>query len=293
MRTRLLAAALAAASLCAPASAATPAPVPTKAVGPWSKVPALPTACYASQDQWWEQNDAAFNAVQQDHYRQNDINDAIRQNATDTLNADPMAVAARLQQKMMDDPANAQKYMEAMQQQHRQAQEEAPVQHEKQKQLEDERKRLWKQYQAALARAMGPADARWTALKKRMGIAMDSSSPGEMDVPAWAWKEWYGIVRDRDQAYVTNCAQWWTAGGPLHAYMKRYKDYLVLERIPYEKKFLDEPKLEHYKTLDVPTRGWRTTTDYEAAEDYMQTARGLFGEREVRPRCTGSGACPP
>lgn len=288
MRSRLLPAALAAALFCTPASGAAPA-----AAQPWSKVPALSTACYSGADPWGDRIDAALAAVQQDHYRQNDINDAIRQNATDTFSADPMAVAARIQQKMMDDPANAQKYMEELQQQNRQAQEETPVQQAKEKQLEDESKRVMKQYQAALAKAMGPADARWTALKKRMGIALDSTSPGEAGVPEWAWKEWYGILRDRDQAYVANCAQWWASAGPIHAYMKRYKDYLVLERIPYEKQFLDEPKLEHYRQLNVPTRGWRTTTDYEAAEDYIKMARGLFGERELRPRCEGGGACPP
>jgi hypothetical protein len=286
MKSRLFVTAFGAALFCAPASAATPT-----ATGPWGKVPALPTACYSEGDPWWEQNDAAFNLVQQEHYRQNDINDAIRQNSTDTMEADPMAVADRLQQKMMDDPANAQKYMEEMQQQNQQAKEETPVQQEKEKQLEAESKRVMKQYQAALAKAMGPAEARWTALKKKMGIPMDSISPGEMGVPDWAWKEWYGILKDRDTAYVANCAQWWNAGGPVHAYMKRYKDYLVLERVPYEKKFLDEPKLERYKTMNVSTRGWRTTTDYEAAEDYMKMARVLFGERQVRPACSGS-ACP-
>jgi len=59
-------------------------------------VPALPTACYSSQDKWWEQSSAAFDAVQQAHNEQNDINAAISQNATDTFGADPFAMAARM-----------------------------------------------------------------------------------------------------------------------------------------------------------------------------------------------------
>ena len=286
MTSRLLSMAAAAGLASVQALAATAA-----APGPWAKVPALPTACYSSQDQWWDQNNAANEAVLAEHYKQNDINDAIRQNATDAFGADPMAIAQRLQQQMMNDPQNAQKYIEQMNRETEEAQAEAPVQQEKEKQLEAESRILVKQYQSALTKAMDPAEARWTALKKRMGIPMDSRGPGEAGVPNWVWAEWHAILRERDQAYVANCSRWWSSTGPAHAYMKRYKDYLVLERIPFEKKG-DEGKLEHYRTLNVSTKGWRTTTDYEAAEDYMNMASSLFGERKHQPFCAG-GACPP
>jgi hypothetical protein len=230
--------------VCEQALAASPAAAPSL----WTKVPALPTACYQSEDQWWDQTNAALAAVQQDHFKQNDINSAIQQKATDAFSADPTAMSQRLQQQMMNDPQNAQKYMEQMMQQGQQAQAEAPVQQEKEKQLEAESKTVMKQYQAALAKAMAPAEARWTALKKKMGIPMDSTGPGEMGVPDWAWAEWHAILKDRDKAYVANCARWWTATGPIHACMKRYKDYLILERIPFEQKYTDEGTLQQYRT---------------------------------------------
>lgn len=288
MKSTISLTAVAAVVICVQVLAETPA----AASGPWVKVPALPTACYSGDDKWWDQNNAAIDAVQQDHYAQNDINGAISQRATDTFGADPMAVAQRLQQAMMNDPANAQKYMEQMMQQSEQAPAQVAAQSEKEKQLDAEAKTLMQQYKAALTKAMAPADARWTALKKRMGIPMDSPGPGESGVPEWAWAEWDVILHERDQAYVANCAKWWSATGPIHAYLKRYKDYLVLERIPYEKEMLDGPKLRHYQTLNVPTDGWRTTTDYEAAEDYMRRASSLFGERAQQPNCPG-GKCGP
>ena len=73
----------------------------------------------------------------------------------------------------------------------------------------------------------------------------------------WVMQEWRVILKDRDTGYAANCAQWWSATGPIQAYMKRYKDYLVQERIPYEKKLIDEPKLDQFKMLSVPTEGWR------------------------------------
>lgn len=290
MKARLFLAALAAVILCTPASAA--APATAASAEPWSKVPALPTACYATQDQWLDQNSAALYLVQQDHYRQNDINGAIRQKATDTFGNDPMALAQQLQQKMMEDPANARKYLEQMNQRSEEAAEVTPEQQEKEKQLENESKALIRQYHGALAKSMTAAEARWTALKKKMGLPMDATSPGEMGVADSAWSEWYAILRDRDTAYAANCAKWWSANGPMHAYMKRYKDYLITERIPYEKKFLDEPKLEQWRTMNVPTTGWRTTTDYDAAEDYMKMASTVFGERETRTNCETAGCRP-
>jgi hypothetical protein len=264
---------------------------PAGAPDPWANVPALPTACYSSQDQWWEQNDAALYSVQQAHYKQDETNGAIRQQATDALNADPMAMAQRLQQAMMDDPQNAQKYMEQQVQQAEQLQAESPAAQEKEKQIEGESEAIMKQYEAALAKAMEPAEERWTALKKKMGIPMDSHGPGEIGVPDWAWTEWYAILKDRDRAYASNCAQWWTATGPIHTYMNRYKTYLVEERIPYEKRGFDEPKLQQYQRLNVSTAGWRTTTEYEAAEDYMKMASKLFNQRAVRPFCQTADRC--
>lgn len=105
-------------------------------------MPALPTACYSSQDKWWEQSSAAFDAVQQAHNEQNDINAAISQNATDTFGADPFAMAARMQQEMMNDPQNARKKMEQMLQQNEQAQAEVPARLAKEQQIENESKSL-------------------------------------------------------------------------------------------------------------------------------------------------------
>jgi hypothetical protein len=271
---------------CAPALAAPAA----AATDPWTRVPALPTACYQSQDPWWDKNNAAIDAVQKDHYAQDEINGGIRQSSVDAQSADPMAVAQRMQQAMMNDPQNAKKMMEQMVQRGQQVQTEVPAQSAKEQQLEGESKTVIKQYQAALAKAMGPADARWTALKKKMGIAMDSPSPGEGGVPDWAWAEWGVILKERDQAYLANCAQWWAAAGPMHAYMKRYKDYLVLERTPFHRK-IDDATLQSYQMQGVSTEGYRTTTDYEAAEDYMKMASSLFRERQAQPRCQADGNC--
>lgn len=295
MPTRTVLTAVVAGLACAQALAAPPAPAAKSPVaatrpaavpaGPWSKVPALPTACFESQDHWLEQVDAAVEAVQQDLERQKGVNGAIGKKFQDAMSNDPFAVSQAMTQAMMSDPQNAQKIMQRLTQQGEQAQTEIPEMAEKESQLEAESKAVLKQYYAALEKAYGPGDARWTALKKKGGYEPDAIGPGESGVADWIWAEWDLVIRDWKNGYAANCAQWWAATGPIHAYMKRYKDFLVNERIPSQKTLIEQPVLEQYELMHVPTTGWRTTTDYEAAEDYMRRARDMFGERKASPEC--------
>lgn len=279
MKIRILLTAVAAGFACA---TAIHAQAPAKSASPWARVPALTTACYQDADPWGEKFAAAFYAIQQDHYRQSDINSELTQQVTDASSAeDPFAMAQRMTQAMLDDPQSAQKLIEAAQQS-QQFKDEVIPKLEKENQLEAEAKPLVKKYKDELARALVPADAREAALGKKVGA---TGYMGE-GYPKWAWPEYYAILKDRDNAYAAHCAKWWAATGPFHAYLKRYKDFLVLERTPHMRK-LDEQTLVNFKTFNVDASNWRSTADYAAAEDYMQMAMTLFGEREVAPNCRG------
>jgi hypothetical protein len=201
------------------------------------------------------------------------------------MQEDPMAMAQALQQAMMSDPQNAQKMMQKLTQTGEQGQTEIPAQAQKDAQFQAESKALIKQYHAALEQAYGTGDARWNALKKKGGYAPDARGPGEMGVADWIWAEWELVIRDWKAGYQANCAQWFSKTGPFHAYLKRYKDYLVNERIPTEKRLIDQPRLDQYQMMNVSTTGWRTTTDYDAAEDYMSVAGELFSERKTTEEC--------
>ena len=289
MKSRSFLTAVAAGLACAQALAAAP-PVKAVAADPWPKVPALPMACYSSQDKWLEQNSAAIDVVYQDHERQKAINTAIEKKLSEAMQANPMAMAQAMQQAMMKDPQNAQKYMQQIAQKGAQAQTELPAKLAQEQKLEAESKTLMGQYKAALDKALAPSKARYDALGKkleRLGFSLD----GEGNVPPWATQEYNAIFKDKDQAYAANCATWWSATGSIQSYMKRYKDFLVQERIPYEKKLIDEPALENYKMLSVPTTGWRTTTDYDAARDYMRMVSGLFEKRQPDPLCRAETSC--
>ena len=290
MNTRAFLTASVAGFACVQAMAAPPAAAPDA----WSKVPALPTACLSSQDQQWtDRNYAAIEAVRESKTAQNEKNGALDQQANKAMSENPLALAQAMQQAMMDDPANAQKMIERMTQTGVQAQTELPAQQEKEKQLEAESKALIKQYESALDKAMGPAQARWNALQKKMGWEVE---PGfaMMPDPSWpqaAWQEWAVVQKERDAAYTATCAHWWSATGQFQGFMKRYKAYLVQERMPYEKKLVDEGKLNNFKLLNVPADGYRTTTDMDAAIDYMNMASSVYGQRMADPFCRKENAC--
>ena len=190
----------------AQAMAAPPAAAPDA----WSKVPALPTACLSSQDQQWtERNDAAIEAVQESMSAQNEKNSALDQQMNKAMSENPMALAQAMQQAMMDDPANAQKMIERMTQTGVQAQTELPAQHAKEEQLEAESKSLLKQYDAALKKAMEPAQARWRALETKMGWdpQEDFSYVPDPSWPQEAWQEWAAVQKARDAAKLREVEQ--------------------------------------------------------------------------------------
>lgn len=287
MTSRPFLTAAVAAFACTPALAATPA----APVSPWTKVPAAPTACYFSQDNYFEQNQAALAAVREDHSATSERNGVLQQQLTELNTNDPMAMARNMQEAMLADPANAQKYLQNLMQGGQQRQAEAPARMERDQQIENERKTLMKQYEAALAVAYGPGNARWTALKKRYGLPADAPGPGESGVADWVWAEWGVILHEWDRGYAANCATWFAPTGPINAYLRRYKDFLVQERVPYQQRTVDGPILEQYGIAHISTATYRTTKDYEAVEDYLNAAYDLFSLRRPGPRCRSATDC--
>jgi hypothetical protein len=99
------------------------------------------------------------------------------------------------------------------------------------------------------------------------------------------------ILHEWDSGYAANCAIWFAPTSPINAYLRRYKDFLVQERIPYEQRTVDGPVLDQYRVAHISTATYRTTADYQAVENYLKAAYDLFGVRRERPRCGADGRC--
>jgi hypothetical protein len=276
-RGPLLAAALAALVLST-------APGAQPATGPWAKVPAFPTTCYLKDDPVYAKLEPALASVDADSSRQSKINEDI---AEKQKNVDPMELMARMQQKMMEDPQNAKKYIEQMQSLGQQINAETAPAMDKEAQMKTESEAVYKRFQAALEVAHGPGNARWTALKKKYGLPADhpaSRGVGELGVPDWVWAEWHGILIEWDRAYRATCPAFYGAGGQAHQFMQRYKTYLVQERIPYEEKF-DEANVANYEMYGTPAASYRSMATFNAVHDYIGMAQKVFGNRNYEPRC--------
>jgi hypothetical protein len=255
---------------------------------PWARTVALPTACYTSQDQFAETNRVALEAVSNDASSQKAKNDQISHDWGAKAGEDPMAMAARLQEQMMKDPQAAMKLMQqtGATQDPEAAQARRMQSLEKIQQWDAEEKALIKRYQAAAQAALGPARAHFAALRKRLGIT-EGWGVGEGGAPDWAYLEYDNIKREADRAYAAFCPQWWGATGAMPAFMKRYKDYLVNERIPYDEETASQGQAA-LAMGTASTAGYRSTVTLDAVADYMRLAGRLYVERDWEPRCTGT-----
>ena len=254
--------------------------------GVWARTVALPTACYASQDQFAATNSAALTVVASDASKQQEVNDQISKSWGQQEGEDPMAMAARMQEAMMKDPEAAMKMMQQTAAADPEAAQAATMHYlEREGQMEEEAKGQIKRYQAAVQASLGPPRAHFAALRKRLGIT-EGWGVGET-ASDQAYAEYDAIKREADQAYAGMCAQWWGATGSMQAFMKRYKDYLVGERIPHEEKN-DSQILATYTLQGVDASTYKSTAKLDAVHDYMKLAERLYGEREQEPRCTAT-----
>jgi hypothetical protein len=251
---------------------------------PWTRVVAFPSACYTSQDQFSAKSQTVIDALTGEISKQNEIN---HQPGPQPGNTDPFEIARRMQEAMMKDPQAAMKLMETAA-----ATDAASVHAEMAKanqrtvEWQDAEKALRERYQAALTKAYQPLRDQFQALQKRVGGDPNSPFLPELGIPASAYAEHDVIKRSMDKTYGGLCAQWFGANGEMPAFLKRYKDYLLQERIPQGE------KTDAQRTMSQAMLGgsssYKSTTTLEAVEDYMKLATRLFADRENAPRCTAS-----
>jgi hypothetical protein len=270
-----------------PAAKAAPATRAAPATGPWAKVPALTTACYSEADPFNGQLSAAIASVNADIERQKAVNSQIEEQF-DSI--DPMEKAQRMQQWMMSNPQEAMKYAQAQQAIGQASQEQLGGQLADEQAFNEERQGMPAKYQAALKQAYAPAEARWDALIKKISDAgqCEGAHEGGCRFTDADHVEGDAIDRQRDEAYRATCAQYFGAAGQVPAYLKRYRDWLVTKRTPFDLKG-DEARLAQYAIMNTPTASWQSTVAAGHAVEYMQVAESLYGLRDSEPNCTAAG----
>lgn len=275
---RVLVAMLAAFSCTAVVHAETAAP------DPFAKVPPLPTACYSQGETFYPKLDAAKEAVLADQYAQEAVNTQIREQFQ---SGDPMEKAARMQQWMMDNPEEAMAYMQGIQTAGEVEPAKAKADQMAEAKFETDRKALITNYQAAMKTLNAPMDAKFAAYDQRLvaihGCGWYDGECGAGNSPE-EQAEYNAIQKERDTAYAAACPGWWGPTGQFTTHMKRYKDWLTQQHVPYMVS-LEVHLTNQYKIFNTPAASHRSIEPYRAASRYINAAYPIYQMRHEKPLC--------
>lgn len=267
------------------------------ASGPWAKVPPLSTSCYQWTGPEWNDPEPFFGkleaakaAITADREKQDAINWKIQE---EHQNMDPMEMASRMQQWMMNNPEEAMKFMQGAQAMAEQLPEELAARQEREKSREAKLKSLVKRYEDALIQAYAPAQAQLDAVRGKTTKREDLLYPrfvGDPSDSPEVWAAGEAANAAADKAYQALCPRWWGANGEFHAYLQQQKTWFINERIP-ELAEEDAPKLQQYAMMNTPAATYRSTAELRGVIEYLGLVDGVFRERPGMPRCTARHTC--
>jgi len=244
---------------------------------PWARVPAPPAGCYEGQDHYAETMDASMAQLGQDMDTQDAVNDELNHQmlATDENGeTDMMAMAAKMQQLMMDDPEKAMQMMQSLQSASGTFQEQAPGNFEKEQELAAELDQYLTDYDAAYKEMSTATDEKFSGLPTVMTEA------GEMFAPEAA-ADLRRISGEANAEYARLCKAWFQEG-PFPDWLTKYRQYLVEERVPLEESVAEQTRSQlEFQQIDVSN--YHSTAAMKAAHDYGLKLGKIYGKRQEQP----------
>jgi len=250
----------------------------------WARVPPLPTGCYQS-DGFAAKIETADAAVRADIQRQDAINKQLQEQVR---SIDPMELASRQQQYMMDNPQEA---MALMKRNAALGTQEASD--DRLQDIEDQRKLLQSleeidaRYKAALDAQFAPVEAKFKELDVRAQKDLELTEAGGFYKP-WAIKEWNALNAQRNAAYERVCAEWWAASGPFRGWLQRYRDYAA-GLIPKHEEMDAVGAGFMVIVVGTPKASFKSTAALNEVDDYMGQAAKVFAKRWEAPRPDAEG----
>ena len=79
------------------------------------------------------------------------------------------------------------------------------------------------------------------------------------------------------------CAEWWSASGPFHGWLKRYKEHLV-EQTPHREETDDVGAGFMVIMISTPATTYRSTATLDAIDEHMGKAAQVFTRRRQWPK---------
>ena len=240
-------------------------PAPLAAQDPWAQVPALPTACYAKEDESAAALATVREAMGATISQRKQSNPSLKK-----LMADPATFQQRLLAAMQKDPAKAGELMNSLQEFGAAESEAATtVVGEAQARWVEKQSKLAAEYGAEKGAVMDPIHGR---IRQHMHESGGSAADEEVVRTGW-------IEYNRQYEQVL-CPKWFRGRAP--ALLAEYKAYLVAEVIPHELKI--EAGIKHQLELfGVPVREYQSVAVLNGVTAYLDFASGLFGNRQIGP----------
>jgi hypothetical protein len=273
-RNELAWAALAGLAFTAAGAAAAAAP----SADPWASVPPKPETFYEGVDTYSEKLRAVSDTVREARTRQETINSEL----TDRIKSiEPMQLAAKMQEFMMQNPQEAAKLMQEQQSAGTEGTEAEVATNDKFNALKAEEETLLTRYKAALAQAVAPIDAKFKDLDAR--AQKDMVAVGESWTYApWAVKEYNALALQRNAAVERVCKDWWSPSGQLPAWLDRLRDLLKAQVVTRERMANASVGIQVH-LIETPAAPYKPTAAHDAVIQYLQEAKELYAKRERWP----------
>ena len=227
-------------------------------------LPALPTACYSQEDTYYDQANAVAATIDAERTRQDEINQALSQQLSDM---DPMDLQQRMMDFMMENPQEAQKYMEMVAAAGTVASEELPKLNEEAYALHSEREKLDADYDAAV-NALDEAYRNATA-----GLFED---PQKFDAD---FASYSASVDAYNGGYGNLCASY-MKDGFYYDWLARHED---LERRMVALQFSADSIAENYRIYGIDADLYRSTYNLTAVKRQVDTTIQIFNRRKLQP----------
>ena len=238
---------------------------PLAAQDPWASIPALPTACYAKEDEFGAALVTARDALQETISQRKQSNPSLKK-----LMADPATFQQRFQAAMQRNPAKAAELMNSIQQMgSAESQASAAVVGEGQTRFEERRAKHGSDYGAEKDAVMGPIHVR---IRQHSHESGGSAADGEIVRTGW-------IEYNRQYEKVL-CPKWFGTKAP--ALLEEYKAYLVAEVIPKELE-VEAGIKQQLELFGVPVQDYQSVAALNGVAAYLNFALGLFSNRQSGP----------
>ena len=244
---------------------------------PWTKVPAFPTKAYQS-DGFADELAAAHEALVRDIDRQTKTNDAL---AAKVKELDPMEVASRQQQYMMDHPEEAMKLMQRNQQLGQTYSSAEVASYDELKPLMAELDEIDARCKAALERALAPVNAKYADLDKRAQKDIIVAEAGDFYAP-WAVKEFNGLRGEENAAYESFSKTWWGPSGAYQGWLSRYREHLA-KLVPQREEAENIGAGFMVQIVGTPDAAFKPTGGLSAVKEYMEEIDKIFARRRYEP----------